>query len=219
MKYCDKCKVSVRGSRTRCPLCQNELEGSPTPDVFPDIPTIYKQFALFFKLLMFGAIAAAVICVAINLIVPTKTFWAAFAVLGIACLWLTVSLGIKKRHKIASNITWQVILISLLSIVWDAITGWHGWSIDYVLPIACGVAMLAMFILARVLKIPASEYIICLVSDIVFCIAPLILYLTGALTTVLPSIICIALSVISLAALIVFEGHSMRLELARRLHL
>lgn len=219
MRQCKKCNVTVRGTHAYCPLCQGELEGTPTPDVYPAIPTIYKQFELFFKLLLFGSVTAAVVCVAVNLILPTETFWAAFAILGIACFWILVTLGIKKRHKIPSNITWQVIFVSLLSVVWDAATGWHGWSIDYVIPIACSVAMLSMLIIAQVLRMPVNDYIICLVSDIVFCIAPLVFYLTGMVDIVLPSILCVALSVISLAALLVFEGRNMRLELARRFHL
>ncbi len=219
MKHCKQCGVTVRGTAVRCPLCQKPLEGPPTQDAYPAIPTLQKQFGLFFRLLTFGAVCAAVICVAVNLLVPAEIFWAAFALLGIVCLWLTVTLGIKKRHKIASNITWQVVLVSLLSIVWDMVTGWHGWSIDYVVPIVCGAAMLAVFLLTRILRLSAGDSLFCLLLDILFCLVPLLFYLTGTLGVILPSILCVALSIISLTALLVFEGRSIRAELSRRFHL
>ena len=35
MKYCEKCKVSVRGNAERCPLCNAVLTGDPEPGGFP----------------------------------------------------------------------------------------------------------------------------------------------------------------------------------------
>ena len=58
MKYCEQCKVSVTGQRSRCPLCQSVLrdEGEPYEEVFPVIPTVYNRFQFFFKLLIFASI-------------------------------------------------------------------------------------------------------------------------------------------------------------------
>ena len=57
MKYCEQCKVSVTGQRSRCPLCQSVLrdEGEPYEEVFPVIPTVYNRFQFFFKLLIFAS--------------------------------------------------------------------------------------------------------------------------------------------------------------------
>ena len=42
MKYCAKCKTTVTGNGTRCPLCQGMLQETGTEDtrgdVFPRIP-------------------------------------------------------------------------------------------------------------------------------------------------------------------------------------
>ncbi len=45
MPYCDKCRVEVPGDRRRCPLCQGQLPpgGDPQAEVFPVVPTVYRQ--------------------------------------------------------------------------------------------------------------------------------------------------------------------------------
>ena len=51
MKYCEKCKVSVPNPKQRCPLCQGMLTGGDgtETETFPNIPTIYRQYSLYFR--------------------------------------------------------------------------------------------------------------------------------------------------------------------------
>ena len=108
--------------------------------------------------------------------------------------------------------------VSVLGFGWDLLIGWRGWSLNFVIPIACSVALLSLAIIARVMKLPPGDYIVYLIVDIVFGIAPLVFYLTGLVSIALPSIICISLSVLTLSALIVFEGKHMLQELTKRFH-
>ena len=74
MPYCDKCRVEVPGDRRRCPLCQGQLPpgGDPQAEVFPVVPTVYRQHHLVIRIFIFLSIAAGVICVACNfLFTPT----------------------------------------------------------------------------------------------------------------------------------------------------
>ena len=62
---------------------------------------------------------------------------------------------------------WQVVIATLFCVAWDLITGWRGWSVDFVFPIAvCGV-LLAMFIIARVRHLETPEYLIYFIMDTV----------------------------------------------------
>ena len=78
MKYCENCKVSVRGNGEFCPLCQHTLIGEGSEEVYPKLPTLFHQHALFFKLLIFITAAAGIICVAINLLLPQSGYWSVF---------------------------------------------------------------------------------------------------------------------------------------------
>lgn len=219
MKQCKKCGVSIRGNESICPLCQSELSGTDEDEVYPFVPTIYRQYELFFKLLIFSSVAAGVICVAVNLILPGSGYWSVFAVLGIICFWISLLYALHRKDNVPGNITAQVFLLSVLSIGWDLLTGWQGWSLNFVIPISCSVAMLSLAIIVTVTKVPAEDYIVNLVVDIVFGIVPLIFYLTGLVDNVIPSIVCISLSILSLSALILFEGKSVVQEIVKNFRL
>lgn len=219
MKQCKKCGVGIRGNERICPLCQSELSGTDDDEVYPFVPTIYRQYELFFKLLIFSSIAAGVICVAVNLILPKSGYWSVFTVLGIICFWISLLYALHRKDNISGTITTQVFLLSVLSVGWDLLTGWQGWSLNYVIPISCSVAMLSLAIIATVTKVPAEDYIVNLIVDIIFGIVPLILYLTGLVDSVIPSIVCISLSILSLSALILFEGKSVVQEIIKNFRL
>ena len=77
MKYCEKCKVSVPNPKQRCPLCQGMLTGGDgtETETFPNIPTIYRQYSLYFRLMILGSVAAGVISVMINMLLPDSGWW------------------------------------------------------------------------------------------------------------------------------------------------
>ncbi len=221
MRYCDKCKVSIEGERKNCPLCQRETVEAvgESREVFPTIPTVYHRYNLFFRILIFASVVAGVVSVTVNFLLPTRVWWSFFVVLGVLCMWAITSVAVKKRRNIPKNVIYQVILISLLGVLWDFITGWYGWSLDFVIPITCTAAMIAMAVIARVMKLRFEDYIIYILLDAVFGIVPTVFLVTGLLRVTLPSVICVAASLISLAAVFLFEGERIRTELKRRLHL
>lgn len=219
MEHCKNCKIDVAGKRRRCPLCQGNLSGTPTEESFPVIPTIYHQFNFLFKILLFITIAGAVIAVAINLIFEETGLWSHFVVFGVICLWLSLSFAIRKRKNIPKGLLYQVILLSLLCIFWDFLTGWRGWSIDYAIPILCLSVMAAMAVLSKVLEWQIENIIIYFCIDALFGIIPLIFVLTRIVNVRIPSIICVAGSILSVAAIAVFKGDSIWAELKRRLYL
>ena len=55
--------------------------------------------------------------------------------------------------------------------------------------------------------------------DALFGIVPLLFLLLGWLRVFYPSVICVAVSLLSLCALLLFEGERMRMEVKKRLHL
>ena len=138
---------------------------------------------------------------------------------GIGCACVSVWVGVLKKANLLKNIIWQLLIVSVCAVLWDAFTHWHGWSIEYVFPITCLVAMIAMAVVARVTHTPASEYLIYLVLDALFGVIPVIFLLTGILKVTYPSVICVGGSVISVLALLCFQGENMRRELHKKLHL
>lgn len=127
MLHCKFCKVDVAGSHEHCPLCGGNLTGEPDAErTYP--PALPKSdFAKrFLQIATVVAACAGVICVAVNLLVTPQVWWSLYTLLGIACGWLWLTIGLLKKSNIKKSIAWQLIVISLLVLLWDAVTGWHG---------------------------------------------------------------------------------------------
>lgn len=220
MQYCEKCKVHTGGNRENCPLCQGVLRGEPTEEIFPDIPTAFSQYHFAIRTMIFVSIAAVVLSVAVNFMFPYGgKWWSVFVVVAVACMWLSLSSAIVRRHNIPKNIMWQVCIVSALAVFWDWFTHWHGWSIDYIIPLVCVLAMIAITVISKVMKIPMEEYMIYLILDGLFGIIPLLFLFLGWVNIVYPSVICVAVSILSFAALFSFRGENLQSEVKKRLHL
>lgn len=79
---------------------------------------------------------------------------------GALSMWLALALGFFKRHNLLKNAVWQMLLLPAVCVIWDLCTGWHGWSVDYVLPAVCMLIQLSMLIITKVQKLPVQEYMI-----------------------------------------------------------
>lgn len=223
MKYCNSCKVNVTGGQPRCPLCQADLveldDKTEEEEVFPVIPTIYRQHHMLFKTLVFVTVVCVVVSLAVNWMLPESGGWSLIVLGAAVCLWLTLWIAVQKRKNILKHILWQLFLVSVLSILWDYFTGWHGWSLDFVVPGICLVAMLSMTIVSRIMKVCVEEYLIYSVLGCLFGIVPLIFLLTGLVNYVYLPLICVAASIIFLAAIVIYQGENIAADLKRRLHL
>lgn len=220
MQYCEHCKVYLRGNRKKCPLCQNTLmkSGDDSEEVFPEIPVTYQNNVII-RLLIFLSISIIAISFAVNAMFPTMVNWSMLVISGILCMWISLGVVIKKRNNIPKSILWQVAIISILAVIWDWRTGWKGWSIDFVIPIVYVVAMIVMYVTAKIMHLSVRSYIIYLLMDGIFGIIPVAFFLLDILKYRYPSIICATLSIISVSAIIIFEGENIKEELNKRMHL
>jgi hypothetical protein len=221
MQKCENCNVILRGNYEVCPLCGSIISSDETKgeEVFPNIPTIFQEFNLFLRVIIMISIAAIIISFAVNLIFTKESRWSLIVAGGIACMWLSLFFIIRKKNNIPKTIIWQVVLMGIFSVLWDWSMGWLGWSIDFVIPSICVVAMIVMAIAAKILRIGVRESIVYLFLDGIFGFVPIIFILFGGLKVLFPSVICVATSAISLSALILFQGDNMKAELKKKMHI
>ncbi len=219
MQQCRKCRVNVEGAKERCPLCQGELTGNAEPEMFPKHSEPKFGSSLLVKIIAFVSITAIVICISTDYILSGKFTWSIISAAGIICAWLTTTVGVIYRRRVIKNITWQLFLITALSVIWDRFTGWRGWSLDFVLPCACVCSTVSIFILAKVLKKNANDYLLYLIIGGIYGLFPFVCLLTGLVHIRYPSVICTGLSFIFITALFIFRGKSTKSEIERRFHL
>lgn len=221
MQYCDKCHMKIAGSRKRCPLCQGRLSGTgdDAAEIFPLPEKKSPKYQFVMRCLLFSTLALVILSIAVNAMFPTGSWWSLFVAAAVACFWLCLSSILRRRANLSKNIIWMVFWISLLAVLWDLFTGWHSWSLDYVIPIVCVLAMAAMFALGRAMRLQIEEYMIYLILDGLFGIVPLLFLLLGWVEVTYASISCVAVSALSLCALFAFQGEQLISEIKKRLHL
>lgn len=221
MKYCNYCKVYIREDREKCTLCGNVLDKKiveKSEDVFPEIPPFYAS-NLAIKILVFISIVAVVVSFGINMVFPSSINWPILLVFGILSLWIGLIIVVQKRYHIPKKIIWQVAIVSILAIFWDYKTGWRGWSLDYVIPIASVSAMLIMYITAKIMKLSIRDYVTYAFIDGLFGIVPIAFILFDLVDVMYPSIISIGFSIISISAIFIFQGREIKEEMNKRMHI
>lgn len=217
--------MDIRGEHTKCPLCHSKLtvseyvEDCDCENIFPVVPTVFEQYKLIIKIALFLSISGAVIAVAVNMMVPHNRMWSLFVLLGIGCVLVSFIIALIKRKNIVKAMYNQVIMISVFAVVWDFVIGWRGWSIDFVIPILLGFNIIFMFVTAQILKLKIEDYMFYLMISSVGGLIPLIFLAFDIAKIVYPSYICVILSVISLAALIVFYSNKIISEMKKRFHM
>ena len=221
MKFCRHCKVYIREDRDRCVLCENTLEEyskGKNEDIFPDVAPFYHSH-LAIKIMIFISIVALVVSFAINIIFPSDMNWPLLFMFAVISIWLGLIIIVQKRYHIAKKIIWQVIIVSLLAVFWDYQIGWIGWSLDYVIPIACVSATIIMYVTAKIMHLSIRDYITYALIDGIFGIIPLVFILLDLVNIIYPSIISIGFSIISLSAIFIFQGKEIKEEINKRMHI
>lgn len=219
MKKCYKCDVFINTDNNKCPLCHNIIEDGIPNSVFPKIPYIYTKHNLIIKILLFISIFGCIVCSIINYLVSKNVNWAIFVIFGIITFWITFVTGLKGKNNFMSLLFGEVILILIISIIWDYFTGWYFWSITYVLPFLCIAYNVVLFCFRLFLKNIFKDHIIYIYITSIIGLIPLYFILKNKLSAEWPSILCVVFSIFLILVLAIFNHKQMKNELERRLHI
>ena len=222
MKTCGRCKVTVTGGFSKCPLCQHTLIDDGEEDQFepfPVIETFYHTHNLFFKILLFSLICVSIIAIMLDFMIPDINFWSLLITIGAGCVWLSVVTAVRRQGAFHKKLLDMAFLVSLLSLLWDFLTGWHKWSIDYVIPIAFICCMLIAVIVAWLLKLPSEQFAVYLLIFGFLGLIPALFLIFQWNRHPLLTFICVTISLLFFAALLVFQSAMVKNEIKRRMHL
>lgn len=232
LKYCNHCKVVVRGSDEICPLCRNPMpmsegegldlltlieEEELARDVFPYVKPNNVQH-LAFRILTFVSIAAIVIILLLKWLLVSAVAWPWFAIIGIVSMWLVVVTILRKKRNISKTIVWQVLILSLAALVLDRTGGFQGWSLNYAIPIILICAQLTMTTLALIFSLKPRDFVMYVILGALMGLVPLIFIWAGWVRTILPSALSAGASALFLAAVLLFQGKVVFHELQKRFH-
>ena len=173
---------------------------------FPGCGSEYSQESRkLVQVFTFLCVAVAVICGMINYMTLDTLNWFWFAAAGCLCAWLVVMVAYTKRRNILKNEMWQLLIITVIAVLWDVFTGWRGWSVDFVLPFGAMAVLGSVPVIAKVSRLETEEYLFYLIQATIAGCIPIILVWTGIVRFRYPSVICSGISFLVLAGLFIFQ--------------
>jgi hypothetical protein len=220
VRRCTECAVDIEGSWTRCPLCTVPVAGEAIASPLPAVPLEFSRRRVL-RVLFLTSIA-----VILGSFVAQLLFSRGFAGigvlrsvwLGVITMWLVVVMAVRKRRNVAKGTVYLVVLVGLVCVYWDYLTGWRAWSLTYAVPIVCACSIVALLITVRVMRMEVGEHIVYSGLTLLLGLAPISFLAFGWVTNPLPSSICGALGC-TLVLMQLARGPDLRHELSKRLHL
>ncbi|MCR5404611.1 MAG: hypothetical protein K6E91_12455 [Butyrivibrio sp.] len=212
MQYCRKCNVKIRGRKECCPLCQSQLqevEGNENP-AFPTLERRKISNITFLKVCTFLFIASEIIFGTVNIMTNGEYSFIGPVMLGIFVAWIDVIATMYLRNNLIKVITFEVLVAIVVDYYVDIKTGFHGWSVQWMIPMTLIGLAIATILIAKVLKLRLDEYILYIVLDFVISLFQIIFIRNGMNTVPWPAVVSIMFYMILLAALVIFRFRDLK---------
>lgn len=221
MQYCKRCRVMIENPSERCPLCQGELDGEPEKDgqLFPDLTRERSMKDLGFRIFTFFCAALIIVGLAVNFIIPSRVFWAGFEAAAVVCMWILTAVAFVKRRNLLKNTLWQMVLLCGISLFWDFLTGYRGWSLEYAIPIVILVVFPVLTVIIKLMKLQVSYYMIYYIMACIAGILQMIFLVAGLVKMRIPSVLCGAVSALVLTGLLIFQWKNFWEEVKKKMHM
>lgn len=135
---CAECGHELDSRLTRCPLC-----GVALPHYINGEAHAYPSYVGYAqrrrrqqlrRLVAFISVSAIIVVLAINVLYQSHGWWSLIVITVIAYSWLTVSDTVLSLKSLMLRLGVQVYALVAVMVILDWRTGWHGWSVDYVIP-------------------------------------------------------------------------------------
>ena len=205
MQYCPKCRVSIKGNKTGCPLCGGRLTGEPEPGGFPVIEKSKISHMSVVKLATFCCLSVFIILMALEVLYNFKLPWVPFVVIIMLIAWGDLMVGVYFRSNFIKMFAIETYLIMVTCLIADLLTGFHGWSVAFVFPIGFLVLVLVTIGVGRGARLRLEEYIIYLAVAMLLSMLQIIPIVLHSNPVILPAVLCMAIMLILACGAIIFR--------------
>ena len=220
MGKCQNCRIEILDESERCPLCQTILEPTESlENMYPNIRLKRHRRLFACRIYLFCAILVQALLTVIDYLTPSPFHWSFITGLTLLLGYVCLRLGVSDKAGYRS----KLILLTIASLVFvcgvDAVMGYRGWSLDYVLPAGLmavdGVILILMFCNHR----NWQSYIMWQILMILLSLIPVFLYLAGMEKNILMAFLPLAVSGTLFLGTMMIGGSRAVTELQRRFHI
>lgn len=217
MRRCDYCKITVGGSATKCPLCQNRMSGEATESMWPAENKRQRRSVVLYKVQLFLLMAALVCFLSVDFLFKLNTgyHWSLLVMLWIFGFEFTLRYIFKDGRGISGHITYTVYMVVFLLFVTGFFTSGRYIIIGWVIPIIVIGTLVINFIFT--LTRATENAMAYLLTNILIGVLPYLGLLLLKKTTI-PWIISLMVSIIAFIGIVIFRGRALRTELEKRMN-
>lgn len=220
MSRCNKCNIEVLDETERCPLCNCVLEQTvEVENMYPNVRLKARKMMLFGRIYLFLAILVETILLYVNYITAPKLWWSVITGMIFLYGYLLIRFAILGKTGYRIKIVALVAIMILMMIAIDFVVGYHGWSLNYVLPSGIIAVDVGILLLMLINRRNWQSYMMLQIFMMVCSVVPVVFAVVGIVTAPLLSQIALAFSVFLFLGTVIIGDRRARTELRRRFHI
>lgn len=220
MSRCRQCNIEILDRTEVCPLCKCVIEqDEKVKNAYPNIRIRTRKLNLAVRIFLFLSIITEVLLVYLNQKYYNGIWWSIISGAGFAYVYFMAKFAVLNdnagyRAKFLTLTFFGILYVILI----DCVIGYHGWSVNFVLPGGLLFIDAAIIVLMIVNRRNWQSYIMLELSMIVLSAIPLILMKFEIVTETFISGLTFAVSVLLFLGTVIIGDRRARMELKRRFH-
>lgn len=219
MSKCRVCNLEIIDDTQKCPFCQCVLEKAPGGGkTYPNARVATRRFRLLSDIVLFVSIVTASCGIYINHMWNPHFWWSAILVLALVYVNVVLRLTIVGKSNYQIKIIGLVCFTVAIFTGMDFVTGYRGWSVNYVIPIAILLLDAALLGLIVINRRNWQSYIVPQLVMVIISGGAVALIANHIITEPLLTIIANAVSVFCFLGSVILGDRRARTELKRRFH-
>ncbi len=219
MSKCRNCNVEIKDKTDVCPLCRCVLEKhTEGKNTYPDIRFMTRRLLLACRIFLFVILLTGATLFAVNYENYHGVWWCAIVIAALLYLYLILRFAIVDDAGYKAKIIVLTLCGVLFVVLVDFVTGYRGWSVNYVIPGGILLVDIGIVVLMIVNVRNWQSYLLFQIFMILCSLLPLIFWRFDIVTNPLMSFIALGVSVFLFLGTMIIGDRRARIELKRRFH-
>lgn len=219
MKKCLECNLKIYDDAKHCPLCHNLLEEGTGENRYPEVEKKRHRMKIAVGIIWLAAIATYTVMRILAVKLDFARAWDGLVGGCLLYLMFTFHVSFLGRRGYQFKMITQTVMGLLVVILIDAILGFNGWSLNYVLPAVFVLIDVAILILMLVNGRNWQSYIPVQILVVLFSLVGVILYGLNIIEVWYPALIGFTVVCVIFVGTLLIGGKRSIQELRRRFHL